>query len=160
MSSLLKRRGGGRKEERKRGRLCVRQGFPSLGRRGGASRGALRDPILRAARVAVVGSARGTEQQEGGESELHVLQGSGKDTSCGYTGGSHPRGLPGGGDIIPTEGGTILCPGSTCSSGHEKCSHIPACLLSSNLTSSTTLLTPSTDLSPERQVAGLSTVPL
>lgn len=40
--------------------------------------------------MAVVGLARGTEQQEGGESELHVLQGSGKDTSCGYTGGSHP----------------------------------------------------------------------
>lgn len=39
---------GRRKEEEKRGRLCMRQGFPSLSQERGASQGALRDPVLRA----------------------------------------------------------------------------------------------------------------
>ena len=40
---------GRREEGGKRGRLCMRQGFPSLGQERGTSRGTLRDPILRAA---------------------------------------------------------------------------------------------------------------
>lgn len=37
------------------------------------------------------------------------------------------------GEMVLTEGGSILCPESTCSSGYESKPHIPACLLCPNL---------------------------